>query len=611
MMEFFAAAAQEQTAHGIFVGHEGIEQIVAQSLHWPEAKRIRIYFGNWQRDFSQFNDPKIYEAFRSVSNAVREFESIYLGVRSPLPASQVAFIQTLASVVVEYAGSEVHYRELLDYIIDLLAEDKFGPGFDVIPQTGSNPAYRLGVYRSREHVDNPITNDTDYGHLHPDFADSHNLASQGSVVTDQSSNRFGQLQYINASLDYIKQQFDLAATNQSSQVGRSGLTTSALDLRFQFFGNGLHTLEDFFAHSNISELLLARHLQATGNAGEIDLFAPAVPGTGQPPLVPLVTGCFGGLDTAMSIVGVLAHHLEQEEDTPIAGPTRVNRIVSLLLQRHSPALARLYAIWVHVSIFAQLPIELQRWLREVVKEAIAYLRKQIAWAVAEGVTRLIVAALLEKGIIPQNRRPQVDAALEFLDRHDLGHFIRSLGQLLGLPPEVTEVAAGASTFMDMNYQGDVVFSLHPSDPSELGHVLENLAGLYQKIKTEGTTAPTHTQLAKDHDTHPLHELAVKLATEAVRRVAQSMDRVWAGQAQVSDTKRIADEILRHPRKMPSGLLQQFDSIVAQWAQHHGATITTLQSMRQSNRVSLLTLDGRRRFLNNLNVVLRQVEQYAR
>lgn len=44
----------------------------------------------------------------------------------------------------------------------------------------------------------------------------------------------------------------------------------------------------------------------------------------------------------------------------------------------------------------------------------------------------------------------------------------------------------------------------------------------------GSSDPTHSQLAKDHAEHPLHEPAGLLASEAVDKVAQAMLRHWSG-----------------------------------------------------------------------------------
>ncbi|AVD81884.1 hypothetical protein C4Q28_06755 [Pseudomonas sp. SWI6] len=57
--------------------------------------------------------------------------------------------------------------------------------------------------------------------------------------------------------------------------------------------------------------------------------------------------------------------------------------------------------------------------------------------------------------------------------------------------------------------------------------------------------PTHSQLAKDHDTHPFHELAAYLATYAVEQVGRSMYEFWQGNTE-RDPASVAMNFILHP-----------------------------------------------------------------
>src|SRR5690606_10937993 len=46
--------------------------------------------------------------------------------------------------------------------------------------------------------------------------------------------------------------------------------------------------------------------------------------------------------------------------------------------------------------------------------------------------------------------------------------------------------------------------------------------------TDSSVDPTHSQLGKDHDDHPFHALAAKLAMHAVSQVGHAMNGRWSG-----------------------------------------------------------------------------------
>lgn len=82
----------------------------------------------------------------------------------------------------------------------------------------------------------------------------------------------------------------------------------------------------------------------------------------------------------------------------------------------------------------------------------------------------------------------------------------------------------------------------------------------------GSTDPSHSQLAKDHDVHPLHTLAAKLAQQAVTEVGKAMIGRWNGNG-LCDPVKIAQGYLVHP----------YDSSwqcphVSAWAKDHAANI---------------------------------------
>lgn len=80
----------------------------------------------------------------------------------------------------------------------------------------------------------------------------------------------------------------------------------------------------------------------------------------------------------------------------------------------------------------------------------------------------------------------------------------------------------------------------------LGNSIDDIQTLVDDDpNTSGSTNPSHSQLAKDHDDHPLHELAAHLAHEAVMRVAQAMLGYWEGKFGV-DPLSVATAYFVHP-----------------------------------------------------------------
>jgi hypothetical protein len=89
--------------------------------------------------------------------------------------------------------------------------------------------------------------------------------------------------------------------------------------------------------------------------------------------------------------------------------------------------------------------------------------------------------------------------------------------------------------------------------------------------TNGSTDPSHSQLAKDHDDHPFHTLAGMLAMEAVRTVGREMLRSWQGSS-AANPGLMAAQFLVHPFDC-----HWQDRIVANWAKAHPDQIKRAES----------------------------------
>jgi len=90
------------------------------------------------------------------------------------------------------------------------------------------------------------------------------------------------------------------------------------------------------------------------------------------------------------------------------------------------------------------------------------------------------------------------------------------------------------------------------------------------------TDPTHAQLAKDHEDHPLHELAVTLAKMAVRDVGIAIKRVWQGEAPVQSLIEVAAQHFDYPSFDQVGRRPYFMA-VDEWARENASRLKDLEA----------------------------------
>ncbi|PLW49145.1 hypothetical protein PCASD_03001 [Puccinia coronata f. sp. avenae] len=213
----------------------------------------RVYFGNWLRDLSQVCD--------------------IAGFKAMTPESLVICIMTMGFLSFGYATRE----------------------FQVTRE-------RLSVYLLTEHIDNPkgYAEGEDPRKYDPRLRPPVDEARELRI-----DERNGMKMYI-ASED---QGFDTSTAcirrvfRQCIELGRQARREGNEEKEFESFrllGTGLHTLEDFSAHSNWCELALQKlgHKQVFAHVGEnVKVNSP------DGPVPPLVTGTFAGADFCFSMLG--------------------------------------------------------------------------------------------------------------------------------------------------------------------------------------------------------------------------------------------------------------------------------------------------------------------
>ncbi|RAH74012.1 Het-C domain-containing protein [Aspergillus aculeatinus CBS 121060] len=232
---------------------------------WTSTMVKRVYFGNWLRDYSQAMD---------------------VGTLKNLQADTIRILVWILSFMTfGYATAE----------------------FEVTSE-------RLGVYRPEEHIDNP-----------KDYADNQDARQydkrlRGPIrqVELEIDADTGMKNYIaneggdwTTSSGYIK--YSLARSihyGRTHTHGRDKGNEADLCEALRCLGQGLHTLEDFAAHTNYCELALREMgfknvFPHTGVNTELNVRGRRV--------FPLVTGTFGMVDFFHSVLGEATDHFTQSE----------------------------------------------------------------------------------------------------------------------------------------------------------------------------------------------------------------------------------------------------------------------------------------------------------
>ncbi len=293
-----------------------------------EAEAGAVYFGNWQRDFNQ--------AFGN--NALRNL----LG------------------------------DELLFEIINLLAINKFGRDLD--PQ-------EFGVYSPREHIDLPagqINADLLMGPAAPTIQGqtverpAEDISSPEAIAALFQVNEAGLPAYLARSIQYVEEEFSTAA-----DLGR---TPDGL----MHFGNGLHSVEDLFAHSNWAEIAVGRlisdgaltfspeltdelHQREQGGLDPIETLAGQTEG-GIPILT---TGSFVTDDTFESIKEEISNFLRGFDPFTAGNEERSRQFMTMALERYERMSESGAAGQIVVPFLENLGTLLTDKLAEKAREAIA------------------------------------------------------------------------------------------------------------------------------------------------------------------------------------------------------------------------------------------------
>jgi len=248
---------------------------------------------------------------------------------------------------------------------------------------------------------------------------------------------------------YIEQELRAAASLGRTVEGRRRL------------GQGLHTLEDFYSHSNFAEIMLIK-------LGMTQVY-PWVHGKVSlpTPRYPLVTGKFGSNDIQVSGAYVISEQMGAVKEC-IPGKRSTSAKIMLILLKDIPP----------EQIDQQLVKKYENFL-----EFQESLGKKYPW---------------------------------------LGTALCEISNLVSALPNAVLAKAVKN------------------------HATNTTKSQDEFLKDPSSTHPTHSQLAKDHDDHPLHTLTAHLAMGAVRDVGGLMAQVWKKQRDVDAVVQAALKYIVHP-----------------------------------------------------------------
>ncbi|TDZ40278.1 Translation initiation factor IF-2 [Colletotrichum spinosum] len=467
---------------------------MARSMNGKKFTKMmvsRVYFGNWLRDYSQAID-----------------------------------VGTVKSVS----------AEAIRLLLCVLGFLSFGYGSREFEVT----ADRLGCYRPEDHIDNPKN------YADNEDARQYDRRLRGPIdegVELAVDERTGMKNYIAneqagimTSAAHVRKLFGTCielARSYSRNKKEADLYEA-----MRLMGTGLHCLEDFFAHSNYTELALIE-------MGERDIFPHVGRDTqirldgARGEVYPIVTGTFGGVDFLHSVTGEVSDKLTQNEieelegtlqesknnDTSIlrnlldmipdgifGGKHQSNRVDELQDSATSSQLQ-------NMQVSPRDPEEFTQYIQQVFQQIMPAIQfhDEILQGISEAVEKI----------------PVLPKILEQLEEQ-LSKFVFSLIAPFILPvinQIRNELRTGSAEIIESSEREQ--------------HVV---------FDDDRSTDPTHSMLSKDHFTNILNEVAGRCAAKMLHWVVpQLMEAIDDENVDVNRTlNRIIFGVLHHPAQRDMG-----------------------------------------------------------
>ncbi|RPB24493.1 Het-C-domain-containing protein [Terfezia boudieri ATCC MYA-4762] len=488
----------------------------------------RVYFGNWLRDYSQALD---------------------VGGLKQLPKETIRVILwVLSFVTFGFATGEFEVNE-----------------------------ERLGCYRPEEHIDNP----KDYAdnedarkydsRLRGPVDESKELAiddDNGMKVYIASENRG-----IDTSAGFVRKCFTKSIDfgRKFAQSGNDNDLFEALRL----LGTGLHTLEDFAAHSNYLELTLKElNVNAFPHVGgncQVNI--------GGKEIWPVITGTFGMTDFLHSVVGEVSDKMIQSEVQSLE-----DKINEAHAGDHSGATSKLRDI-LDIIPFGLLGLgdsDFSNQAQTIQEQSDA---KEMESKGNISSSNPTIDQIRERARITAK---EIYPILEFHDK-----VIKAITEGIDKIPGATELMenlAGAMQIYIFSVLAPYITPILEQVKAELATGSEGILqasekGQYVVFSDDDSSNPTHSMLSKDHFTNVLNEPAGLVASEVVRFVVPHITAAWDDDS--IDANGVCDEVLQvlhHPALRSKEGQERMFEVVRQWWEEKSGS-------EQSHLEDALSKDG--------------------
>ncbi|XP_044719855.1 heterokaryon incompatibility protein het-C domain-containing protein [Hirsutella rhossiliensis] len=451
----------------------------------------RVYFGNWLRDYSQAID-----------------------------------VGTVKSVS----------AEAIRLLLCILGFLTFGYGSGEFEVT----ADRLGCYRPEDHIDNPKNYADNQDARQYDRRLRGPIDERTELSVDPES---GMKNYIAneragimTSAQHVRRLFSgcIELGRRYKQGGNKDDLYEALRL----MGTGLHCLEDFFAHSNYTELALIE-------MGEGNVF----PHCGRNTLIqlqgarqevyPIVTGTFGGVDFLHSVVGEVSDKLTQNEIDELEGTLQESKNADTSVLR---------------DLLDKIPDGLfggkkqSNRIDEIQSEANTAQLQGMSVSPKDPEEFTVYVGQVFRQVMP---------AIQFHD--DIMKSITSAVEKIPVLPKIIEqLEEQLSKFVFSVIAPMVVPLIHQirnelrTGSGEIVHSSEQEQHIV--FEDDGSSDPTHSMLSKDHFSNILNEVAGRTAAKMLHWVVpQIMEAIDDDDTDVNRLlDRIVHGVLHHPVQREMG-----------------------------------------------------------
>ena len=403
----------------------------------------------------------------------------------------------------------------------------------------------IGVYRPEEHIDNP----KGLGQ-NPDGSDRCDREVYDQFVGKVSdTSKLHDINLTYGMKNYIRSTEECLSTGGGTEINtaysyikkklKEAVKGGFDDTRsLANLGAALHTLEDYFAHSNYSELCLIKLVEPavfpwadriktsrnTFNYKYSDIvngrqkYDPYLlfdksalkssTGVNHPlaACIPVVTGTFGLVDTAASVLPLVNEHLFGIEIEPWErAACNKNTFADILMREMAKDMDA------NITYNGE-----QENLLENAVDTLLQIRNMVACT-----SDILIPDIVKEGL------------------HYVSEYI-SMGKNFMF---YFTAGAGIAAINDAQVATNKDLDIMASGSFSIG------------------TDPSHTQVAKDDTEHPLHELSSQLAIEAVKHIGGAILKEWEkGGKNAKPALDLLDLAMRHP-----SVSDWQDKIVVQWA----------------------------------------------